>query len=95
LPIEYATRLIPSEMFLVKMTSVAEFVGGPVDVGVVPLVELGQRVDDLAWLLRGVGAVQVDERLPAANSPVQDREVLADARDVEGHEAAPAFTQRS
>src|SRR5262249_60307337 len=73
----------------------AQLVVGPVDVGVVPLVELGQRVHDVARLLGGVGAVEVDERPAAADRAVQDREVLADARDVEGHDAAPALTHRS
>ena len=73
----------------------AQLVAGPVDVRVVPLVELRHRVDHLAGLLRGVRAVQVGQRLPAADLALQDREVLPDPGPIEGHEAAPALTNSS
>ena len=68
----------------------AELVAGPVDVGVVPLVEVVQPLDDLAGLLGGVRAVQVHQRLPVPDLPVQDREILADPGHVQGHATAPA-----
>ena len=52
------------------------------DVGVVPRVELGQRVEHDLRLLRGVRAVEVDER-HTVHLAGQDREVLADRLYVE------------
>ncbi len=69
-----------------------------VDVGVVPLVVAGQRVQDLAGFLRGGGVVEVDDPLPVMNQAVQDREVLTDrvgvqkARRYGCHAIAPPFT---
>ena len=51
----------------------------PGHVGVVHPVEVLDRVDHDARLLRGVRAVQVDQR-PVPRRPLQDREVGADAR---------------
>ena len=59
-----------------------EQVDASVGVRVVPFVELALGIDDLARLLRRRGRVQVDER-PVADRPRQDREVRADAFDVE------------
>ncbi len=39
----------------------SQFINGPMDVRVVSRVEIRRRVDDLLWLLRGRGAVEVDE----------------------------------
>jgi hypothetical protein len=44
----------------------------------VPLEVVDHRVDDDLWLLRGVGAVEVDQRNPARERALEDREVLAD-----------------
>jgi hypothetical protein len=73
----------------------AELVRRPVDVGVVPGVELLDRVDHLQRLLRGVGAVEVDQRTAVADAARQDREVLADLSDVDAHVDAPAFVNLS
>ena len=51
------------------------------DVGVVVLVVVHERVDDLARLLRGRGVVQVHERL-AVHLALEDGEVFADGFDV-------------
>ena len=56
----------------------AELVHRAGDVGVVPLEVVDHRVDDHLRLLRGVGAVEVDQRLPARERALEDREVLAD-----------------
>ena len=53
-----------------------------VDVGVVLLVELGEGVEHLARLLRGVRTVEIDQRLVVVNAPLEDREVLAQQFDV-------------
>ena len=60
-------------------------VHGAVDVRVVALVEVGQGVEDLPGLLAGGRGIQVDERPVAgrADPAFEDREVLADAFDVE------------
>ena len=47
------------------------------------LHEPGHRVDDDPRLLGAVGRVEVDDR-PPVDLEVEDREVLADAGDVEG-----------
>ena len=52
-------------------------VHGAGDVGVVALEVVDHRVDDDLRLLRGVGAVEVDQRLPARERAREDREVLA------------------
>ena len=62
-----------------------ELVDPAVDVGVVVLVEVPDRVDHLAGLLGARGAVEVDERL-SAHRAAQDREVAAHALDVERRE---------
>ena len=56
----------------------AELVHGAGDVGVVPLEVVDHRVDHDLRLLRGVGAVEVDQRQPARERALEDREVLAD-----------------
>ncbi len=56
-----------------------ERVQAAVDVGVVVLVVVHERVDHLARLLRGRGVVEVHERL-AVHLPVEDGEVFADGR---------------
>ena len=56
----------------------AELVHGAGDVGVVALEVVDHRVDDDLRLLRGVGAVEVDQRQPARERALEDREVLAD-----------------
>ena len=66
-----------------------EGVDAAVDVGVVPLVEAGDGVDDGARLLRGGGAVEVDQRL-AVDLLVERREVGAPGGGVEGGPAGPA-----
>ena len=60
----------------------AQQVHGPGDVGVVVQVMIFDRLDHDARLLRGVRAVQVDQR-PVRRRPLQDREVGADVLDVE------------
>jgi hypothetical protein len=40
------------------------------------------RLDDAARLLRGVGAVEVDQRLPVGRGALEDREIGADGVDV-------------
>ena len=59
----------------------AEQVHGAGDVGVVVQVVVLHRLDDDARLLRGVGAVQVDQR-PVTDRAFEDREVGADVLDV-------------
>ena len=56
----------------------AELVHRARDVGVVPLEVVDHRVDHHLRLLRGVGAVEVDQRHPAREGALEDREVLAD-----------------
>ena len=56
----------------------AELVHRARHVGVVPLEVVDHRVDDHLRLLRGVGAVEVDQRQVTAESSLEDREVLAD-----------------
>ena len=65
-----------------------ELVHRPCDVGVVPLEVVDHRVDDHLRLLRGVGAVEVDQRLSAREHALEDREVLAD--HLELRQQAPA-----
>ncbi len=97
----FATRLIASEAFLVKITSSregalrkaatlsrppsnaggrlgAELVHRAGDVRVVPLEVVDHRVDHDLRLLRGVRAVEVDQRVPVGERPRQDREVSPD-----------------
>ena len=54
--------------------ALAQVVDAAVDVGVVALVDGGQRVDDLARLLRAGGAVEIDQRAAMRLGP-QDREL--------------------
>ena len=51
--------------------------------GVVPLVELALGVENLARLLRGGAAVEVDEPAAVAHGPREDREVRAESVGVE------------
>jgi hypothetical protein len=52
------------------------------DVGVVTLEVVDHRVDDHLWLLRGVGAVEVDQRTSPRDGALEDGEVLADDLEV-------------
>ena len=77
-----------------------EHVHAAVDVGVVLLVVLAERVEHLARLLRGRRVVQVHELLAVVDQAVQDREVLADRLGVEEarqlcHADAPPFVYAS
>ena len=65
----------------------AEQVHGPGDVGVVVQVVVLDRLDHHPRLLRGVGAVQVDQR-PVAGRALQDREVRADGSTSNGTASA-------
>ena len=67
----------------------AEAVDSPVDVRVVVLVVVDERVDHLPRLLRCRRVVQIDKRL-AIHLPLQDREVLPNAMNVQCHAANPA-----
>ena len=60
----------------------AELIDAPMDVGVVLQVDGRHRVDDLPRLLARRRVVEVDERL-AVHGARQDREVRADALDVQ------------
>jgi hypothetical protein len=62
----------------------AEPVNGAMNVGILLGVETRQAIDDHLRLLRGRGAVEIDER-PAVNGLRQDRKILADRRHVERH----------
>src|SRR4029453_11622058 len=68
-------------------------------VGVVLGVVAAYRLDHLRGLLRGVGRVQVDQRISARELAGQDREVRPDRLQVprtrERHDAAPALRKRS
>ena len=55
--------------------AIAQFMNAPVDVRIVVLVIMHQRVNDLARLLRRGGVVQIDQRL-AVNLLVQYRKIL-------------------
>src|SRR5438876_489872 len=60
----------------------AEHVDGSVGVSVVVPVEVDDRIDHLLGSLRGVRAVEIDERL-AVHGPLEDREVGPNPLDVE------------
>src|SRR5262249_61249093 len=60
-----------------------------------PPGEAGEGWGALGRLRGGVGGARVDQRRPVVDGALQDREVLADPRDVQAHVAAPARTQRS
>ena len=66
-----------------------EFVGGPVDVGVLVLVEVRQPVDDGLGLVGGGGVVEPDQR-PAIHPLLQDGEVPPHGLHVEGRAGALA-----
>ena len=59
-----------------------QVVRGPVDVGVLVLVEVRQPIDQRARLLRGGGVVEPGD-LPSVDALRQDREVRPDRGDVE------------
>ena len=69
----------------------AELVHGPGDVRVVPLEVVDHRVDHHLRLLRGVGAVEVDQGLPARERAREDGEVLA--QDLQLGQQAPWLRQ--
>src|SRR5206468_9437830 len=66
---------------------------GAVDVSVVVLVVVDERIDHLPRLLRSRSVVQIDKRL-AIHLPLQDREILAYALNVERHAAASSRWNR-
>ncbi len=47
------------------------------DIGILVPVEIRQAINHRVWFLRGGGVVEPDQ-LPAMNSLLQDREILAD-----------------
>ena len=59
----------------------AEGVDSPVDVRVVALVVVHERLNHRARLLRGGGVVEVDQRL-AVHLSLQDGKIVADTRKV-------------
>ncbi len=61
----------------------AELVHRASDIGVVIAVVIVDRVDDARRLLRGVGAVEVDQRFVVGKTARQDREVFPDPGHVE------------
>ena len=65
----------------------SELVRAAVDRRVRRLHEASHRVDDRARLLRGVGRIEIHQRL-AVDLAMQHRELLADGGDVEAHRNA-------
>ena len=68
--------------------ALGEFVDAAVDVGVVVRVEARDGIDHGLRLLRAGGGIEVDQRL-VPHGRLEDREVLADERGVEAHDAVP------
>src|SRR5712691_1551575 len=68
--------------FVLAGRFLSEFVDRPMDVRVVARVEIRRRLNDLLWLLRGRGAVEVNEAA-VPNPPLQDWEIGLDCRDVQ------------
>ena len=62
--------------------ALGELVNAAVDVGAVHLVEAADGVDHRERLLRGSGAIQIDQRL-AVDVLLEDREILPDPFHVE------------
>ncbi len=67
-------------------SALAQIVDAAMDIGVVRLVDMAQRVDDRARLLRRGGTVEIDQRL-ALHLGLQDRELGPDRFDVEAQRA--------
>ena len=73
---------LDARLFVGRGGALAQFVHAAMDVGAIHLVEMADGVDHHGGLLRGGGAIQVDQRL-AVNRLLEDREILADFFDVE------------
>src|SRR5581483_6281658 len=84
------TRHLAADRLVGLSRLLAQLVDGTMDVGVVVLVVVHQRVDDLSRLLRGRRIVQIDQR-PAVHLARKDGEVAPDASDVEAvaHRLSP------
>src|SRR5690348_6280157 len=70
--------------FIVFCCALGEKMHAAMNVGVVALVIIANRVDDDLRLLRSGGVIKIDERL-AADLLMQDRKILAHEFDVEPH----------
>ena len=93
----HETRDLRARRFEVLGRTRGQFVDAAVDVGVVVLVVVNERIDDRPRLLRGRRRVEVDQPLAARRPLAQDREVGDDLRlfGVGGGDHAPSSVASS
>ena len=62
--------------------AIAQFMNAAMDVGVVVLVIIAQRLDDCARLLRGRGVIEINQRM-AMDLLIQDRKIGAQCSPID------------